>query len=37
MSKPGGDADRVLVPIVGFLIFQRPFLHGTGLGGAVKG
>jgi len=37
MSKPGGDADRVLVPIVGFLIFQRPFLRGTGLGGAVKG
>jgi multiple sugar transport system permease protein len=26
-----------LVPIVGFLIFQRPFLRGTGLGGAVKG
>lgn len=26
-----------LVPIVGFLIFQRSFLRGTGLGGAVKG
>jgi multiple sugar transport system permease protein len=26
-----------LVPIVGFLIFQRAFLRGTGLGGAVKG
>jgi multiple sugar transport system permease protein len=26
-----------LVPIVGFLIFQRPLLRGTGLGGAVKG
>jgi multiple sugar transport system permease protein len=26
-----------LVPIAGFLIFQRSFLHGTGLGGAIKG
>jgi multiple sugar transport system permease protein len=26
-----------LVPILGFLIFQRPFLRGTGLRGAVKG
>jgi multiple sugar transport system permease protein len=26
-----------IVPIVGFLIFQRSFLRGTGLGGAVKG
>ena len=26
-----------LVPIVGFLIFQRSFLRGTGLGGAIKG
>jgi multiple sugar transport system permease protein len=26
-----------LVPIIGFLIFQRSFLRGTGLGGAVKG
>jgi multiple sugar transport system permease protein len=26
-----------LVPIIGFLIFQRPFLRGTGLGGAIKG
>jgi multiple sugar transport system permease protein len=26
-----------LVPIVGFLIFQRSFLRGSGLGGAVKG
>jgi multiple sugar transport system permease protein len=26
-----------LVPIVGFLIFQRSFLHGTGLSGALKG
>jgi multiple sugar transport system permease protein len=26
-----------LVPIAGFLIFQRSFLRGTGLGGAVKG
>ena len=26
-----------LVPIVGFLIFQRSFLGGTGLGGAIKG
>jgi multiple sugar transport system permease protein len=26
-----------LVPIAGFLIFQRPFLRGTGLSGAVKG
>jgi multiple sugar transport system permease protein len=26
-----------LVPIIGFLIFQRSFLRGSGLGGAVKG
>jgi multiple sugar transport system permease protein len=26
-----------LVPIVGFLLFQRSFLRGTGLGGALKG
>jgi len=26
-----------LVPIVGFLVFQRSFLGGTGLGGAIKG
>jgi multiple sugar transport system permease protein len=26
-----------IVPIVGFLIFQRSFLRGTGLGGALKG
>jgi multiple sugar transport system permease protein len=26
-----------LVPIAGFLIFQRSFLRGTGLGGAIKG
>jgi multiple sugar transport system permease protein len=26
-----------LVPILGFLIFQRTFLRGTGLGGALKG
>jgi multiple sugar transport system permease protein len=26
-----------LVPIVGFLIFQRSFLRGSGLGGAIKG
>jgi multiple sugar transport system permease protein len=26
-----------LVPIMGFLIFQRSFLRGTGLGGAIKG
>ena len=26
-----------LVPIIGFLIFQRSFLSGTGLGGAIKG
>ena len=26
-----------LVPIIGFLIFHRAFLRGTGLGGAVKG
>ena len=26
-----------LVPIVGFLIFQRSFLRGTGLSGALKG
>jgi multiple sugar transport system permease protein len=26
-----------LVPIVGFLIFQRSFLRGPGLGGAIKG
>jgi multiple sugar transport system permease protein len=25
-----------LVPIIGFLIFQRSFLRGTGLGGAIK-
>jgi hypothetical protein len=25
------------VPIVGFLIFQRSFLRGSGLSGAVKG
>jgi multiple sugar transport system permease protein len=26
-----------LVPLIGFLIFQRTFLRGTGLGGALKG
>jgi multiple sugar transport system permease protein len=26
-----------LVPIIGFLIFQRSFLRGNGLGGAIKG
>ena len=26
-----------LVPIVGFLVFQRSFLRGQGLGGAIKG
>jgi len=26
-----------IVPIVGFLLFQRSFLRGTGLGGALKG
>ncbi|MES1246954.1 MAG: carbohydrate ABC transporter permease [Actinomycetota bacterium] len=26
-----------LVPIVGFLVFQRSFLRGSGLGGAIKG
>jgi multiple sugar transport system permease protein len=26
-----------IVPIVGFLIFQRSFLRGSGLGGAIKG
>ncbi|MGH3051212.1 MAG: carbohydrate ABC transporter permease, partial [Gaiellaceae bacterium] len=26
-----------LIPIGGFLIFQRSFLRGTGLGGAIKG
>jgi multiple sugar transport system permease protein len=26
-----------LVPIAGFLIFQRSFLRGSGLGGAIKG
>jgi multiple sugar transport system permease protein len=26
-----------LVPIAGFLVFQRSFLRGSGLGGAVKG
>jgi multiple sugar transport system permease protein len=26
-----------LVPIVGFLVFQRSFLRGPGLGGAIKG
>jgi multiple sugar transport system permease protein len=26
-----------LVPIAGFLVFQRSFLRGTGLGGALKG
>jgi multiple sugar transport system permease protein len=26
-----------LVPNIGFLIFQRSFLRGTGLGGAIKG
>jgi multiple sugar transport system permease protein len=26
-----------LVPIVGFLIFQRSFLRGGGLSGAIKG
>ena len=25
------------VPIVGFLIFQRSFLRGSGLSGAIKG
>jgi len=26
-----------LVPLIGFLIFQRTFLRGTGIGGALKG
>ena len=26
-----------LVPLIGFLVFQRTFLRGTGLGGALKG
>jgi multiple sugar transport system permease protein len=26
-----------LVPIIGFLVFQRAFLRGSGLGGAIKG
>ncbi|HET6174342.1 MAG TPA: carbohydrate ABC transporter permease [Gaiellales bacterium] len=26
-----------LVPIIGFLVFQRSFLRGGGLGGAIKG
>jgi ABC-type glycerol-3-phosphate transport system permease component len=26
-----------LVPIAGFLIFQRSFLRGSGMGGAIKG
>lgn len=26
-----------LVPVAGFLIFQRSFLRGSGLGGAIKG
>ena len=26
-----------LVPILGFLIFQRTFFRGAGLGGALKG
>jgi multiple sugar transport system permease protein len=26
-----------LVPIIGFLVFQRSFLRGQGLGGAIKG
>jgi multiple sugar transport system permease protein len=26
-----------LVPLIGFILFQRTFLRGTGLGGAVKG
>jgi multiple sugar transport system permease protein len=26
-----------LVPIAGFLVFQRSFLRGGGLGGALKG
>jgi multiple sugar transport system permease protein len=26
-----------LVPVIGFLIFQRSFLRGSGLGGALKG
>jgi multiple sugar transport system permease protein len=26
-----------LIPLAGFLIFQRSFLRGTGLGGAIKG
>jgi multiple sugar transport system permease protein len=26
-----------ILPIVGFLIFQRSFIRGTGLGGALRG
>ena len=26
-----------LVPVAGFLVFQRSFLRGSGLGGALKG
>ena len=45
-SDSAPDADRVLlasmliaslVPLIGFLVFQRTFLRGTGLGGALKG
>jgi len=28
---------RRIVPPIGFLIFQRTFLCGSGLGGALKG
>ena len=30
-------AISTLIPILMFLIFQRMFLRGAGLGGAVKG
>jgi len=30
-------AISTLIPIVMFLVFQRMFLSGAGLGGAVKG
>ena len=33
----GADASRALIPITMFLVFQRLFLRGAGLSGAVKG
>ena len=36
-AEPGSASHWLTIPIVMFLVFQRMFLRGAGLGGAVKG